>query len=108
MHVGPRRFIVGVPLLVFDLKRGAEAIHDRMRRCFHINLAGGKGWDVLGEANATHKGGKPGPDRIPVELAQECRMMEADPSSAALLDVLLERRHSRWLPRIRRVIQLNE
>src|SRR5882757_7311596 len=107
-HIGPRRSIVGIPLLAFDLERSAETPHDGMRLIFDVNFCGGERSDVVLEANAAHEIGEPIPHRVAVKFTEQGRVMKSDPASAALFDVFLESGRSSRSPAVGRIVQLDK
>jgi hypothetical protein len=77
MHVGSRRLIPGVPLLVLDCEGMRKVLHRRMIGGFEAHGARNEGGNVLRESDITHKTGEPRPHGKAIELAEECGMMEA-------------------------------
>jgi hypothetical protein len=82
VNVGSRRLVVGVPFFVFDFEGAGDIFHDGVRGIFDVDFAGREGRDVLGEADATHEVGEPGPDRIAIKFAEEGGVMKPDPTAA--------------------------
>ena len=108
VHIGSWRAVVGVPFLVLDREALGNSLHDGMIRGLHADRAAGERRNVRLEADAAHKIGEPRPHRIAVELAQQRSVMEADPASPALINVVLKGRRSGRRPGVWRIVQLNE
>src|ERR1017187_2449305 len=107
-YVRARRAVESVPLLVLDTELARKSLEDRVVRIFHLDGARGELGNVVLPADGAHEAVEPGPDRVPVEFAEQRGVMEPDPAAAALLDIALEGRCSRWLPTVRRIVELDE
>src|SRR5579862_8407109 len=103
-YFGPRALVVGIPLLLLHHERCRYTLHTRMAPVFDIHLCLCKGRDVVLIDDIFHKPGEPLPHRVTIELTEQRCMVEADPASLTLLDIVLECGGGRWLPAVRRIV----
>src|SRR4051794_30668996 len=108
MDIWPRRFVIGVPLFVLDLKRSTELPHHGMRGIFHPYRSGCKRTYVTCEPDAAHERVKPSPHGISVKFTQQRCVMKADPASPALFDVALKCSSRGRLPAVWWIVQLDK
>src|ERR1051326_4441276 len=108
MDIGSGRLAPRVPFLLIDHERWRQSCGQRVRGIFDSYRGFRKVRNIRLKPDAAQERREPGIHGVSVELAQQARMVEANPSSFALSDVVFERLLRIGSPMIGRVVQLDE
>src|SRR5579859_2627658 len=97
-----------IPLFLVYNERGRQALECRMLGIIHFHSGCRKLCDVAGVPDIPGKVRPPVPHRVPVKVAQQHRVVKADPTAGSALDIPLEGFLCHRRPPIRRIVELNE
>ena len=98
--------MICVPFIICQHEFLRHSRHDRVVDILNSHLPVGKRGYVILECNTAHEIGEPLPEGVAVELPEKSGMMETNPSSATVLDIVCKCFLSLLRPCVGRKIEL--